>query len=421
MKKNLKLIVPFVLLVIVGIIYLVANNVAEKEIRNTVDNFILDNVPDEVMDYIKIDYDAGVSGLLLTPTIKDVEIAFIYNNVPKDSFVLKIEQIKLKSYEIEDYDIAVQNIHVEYDKISLQKTLVDDFGFSMSETELLSNLDYIKNIDINTSGVCSDIACNADSQISIESLFDIDQKFHLNGSEELIAFYLDNIMNPIDTSALEENPFLIFEALGMLTQIEGISYNLNYIDKGLFDNTDIQQIIEETIEVKEFKVKEIELGLSYDNDQFELNTALNTSLIEFELLISYILDVSMMMIAPEQSVQLANADISIINHGIDNILWELNPYPTKNDALMQIDDIIDQLSDDKYLQENFSNSPEGQIVLNITDEQDAIKSMIIMRNFIENPKQIAIQYSPEEPMDYLALQEMMMSSEWPEGMAIQIN
>jgi hypothetical protein len=299
--------------------------------------------------------------------------------------------------------------------------LVDDFGFSMPETELLSNLDYIKNIDINTSGVCSDIACNADSQISIESLFDIDQKFHLNGSEELIAFYLDNIMNPIDTSALEENPFLIFEALGMLTQIEGISYNLNYIDKGLFDNTDIQQIIEETIEVKEFKVKEIELGLSYDNDQFELNTALNTSLIEFELLISYILDVSMMMIAPEQSVQLANADISIINHGIDNILWELNPYPTKNDALMQIDGMIDQLSDDKYLQEDFSNSPEGQIVLNITDEQDAIKSMIIMRNFIENPKQIAIQYSPEEPMDYLALQEMMMSSEWPEGMAIQIN
>ena len=168
-------------------------------------------------------------------------------------------------------------------------------------------------------------------------------------------------------------------------------------------------------------MKEIELGLSYDNDQFELNTALNTSLIEFELLISYILDVSMMMIAPEQSVQLANADISIINHGIDNILWELNPYPTKNDALMQIDGIIDQLSDDKYLQEDFSNSPEGQIVLNITDEQDAIKSMIIMRNFIENPKQIAIQYSPEEPMDYLALQEMMMSSEWPEGMAIQIN
>ena len=153
----------------------------------------------------------------------------------------------------------------------------------------------------------------------------------------------------------------------MLTQIEGISYNLNYRDKGLFDNADIQQIIEETIEVKDFKVQKIELGLSYDNDQFELNTALNTSLIEFELLIAYILDVSMMMIAPEQSVQLANADISIINHGIDNILWELNPYPTKNDALMQIDDIIDQLSDDKYLQENFSNSPEGKIVLNITD------------------------------------------------------
>ena len=416
MKKHLKLIIPFVLILIVGIIYLVTNNVAEKEIRNTVDNFISNNVPDEVMDYIKIDYDAGVSGLLLTPTIKDVEIAFISNNLPKDSFLLKIEQIKLKSYEIEDYDIAIQNIHVEYDKISLQKTLVDDFGFSMSETELLSNLDYIKNIDINTSGVCSDIACNADSQISIESLFDIDQKFHLNGSQELIAFYLDNIMNPIDTSALEENPFLIFEALGMLTQIEGISYNLNYIDKGLFDNTDIQQIIEETIEVNDFKVQEVELGLSYDNDQFELNTALNTSLIEFELLIAYILDVSMMMIAPEQSVQLANADISIINHGIDNILWEL-----KNDALMQIDDIIDQLFDDKYLQEDFSNSPEGQIVLNITDEQDTIKSMVIMRNFIQNPKQIAIQYSPEEPMSYLALQEMMMSSEWPEGMAIQIN
>jgi len=420
-KKNLKFIIPFVLILIVGIIYLFANNVAEKEIRNTVDTFISNNVPNEVMGYIKIDYDAGISGIFLTPTIKDVEIAFSYNNLPQDSFLLKIEQIELKSYEIENYDIAFHNIHVQYDKISLQKALVDDFGFSMSETELLSNLDYLKDIDINTSGICTDTACDAESQISIASLFDITQKFHLNGPEELIAFYLDNIMNPIDTSALEENPFLIFEALGMLTQIEGISYNLNYVDKGLFDNTDIQQIILETFEVKDFKVQEVGLGLSYDNDQFELNTALNTSLIDFELLISYILDVSMIMIAPEQSVQLANADINIINHGIDNILWELNPYPTKNDALMQIDDIIDQLSDDKYLQENFSNSPEGQIVLNITDEQDAIKSMIIMRNFIENPKQIAIQYSPEEPMDYLALQEMMMSSEWPEGMAIQIN
>ena len=421
MKKNLKFIIPFVLILIVGIIYLFANNVAEKEIRNTVDTFISNNVPNEVMGYIKIDYDAGISGIFLTPTIKDVEIAFSYNNLPQDSFLLKIEQIELKSYEIENYDIAFHNIHVQYDKISLQKALVDDFGFSMSETELLSNLDYLKDIDINTSGICTDTACDAESQISIESLFDITQKFHLNGPEELIAFYLDNIMNPIDTSALEENPFLIFEALGMLTQIEGISYNLNYVDKGLFDNTDIQQIILETFEVKDFKVQEVGLGLSYDNDQFELNTALNTSLIDFELLISYILDVSMIMIAPEQSVQLANADINIINHGIDNILWELNPYPTKNDALMQIDGIIDQLSDDKYLQEDFSNSPEGQIVLNITDEQDAIKSMIIMRNFIENPKQIAIQYSPEEPMDYLALQEMMMSSEWPEGMAIQIN
>ena len=65
-------------------------------------------------------------------------------------------------------------------------------------------------------------------------------------------------------------------------------------------------------------------------------------------------------------------------------------------------------------------SSEGQIISNITGELDPLKSMIMIRNFIENPESINIEYTPKRPIGLMEVQEMMDSPDWPAGMNITI-
>ena len=44
----------------------------------------------------------------------------------------------------------------------------------------------------------------------------------------------------------------------------------------------------------------------------------------------------------------------------------------------------------------------------------------MVRNFIDNPNSIDIEYGPRRPMDLMEIEEMMNSPEWPVGMNIAI-
>ena len=46
--------------------------------------------------------------------------------------------------------------------------------------------------------------------------------------------------------------------------------------------------------------------------------------------------------------------------------------------------------------------------------------MIMIRNFIENPESINIEYTPKRPIGLMEVQEMMDSPDWPAGMNITI-
>ena len=94
--------------------YFAIDYVAKKEIKLAVDKYQSDYMPDYLNDYIEINYDAGVSGLFV-PTIKNLKVNIVYENLPKDVLSINIDEIKLYSYDIKDYNVALINLHVLYD------------------------------------------------------------------------------------------------------------------------------------------------------------------------------------------------------------------------------------------------------------------------------------------------------------------
>jgi len=147
---------------------------------------------------------------------------------------------------------------------------------------------------------------------------------------------------------------------------------------------------------------------------------LDTSYFETSGSIQYEFDSYMLMTEPDQSFKLANAKINIINRGIDDLLWGIDPNINKNEILIEVDSIIDDLNQGDIFKQEFINSSEGQIISNITGELDPLKSMIMIRNFIENPESINIEYTPKRPIGLMEVQEMMDSPDWPTGMNITI-
>ena len=147
---------------------------------------------------------------------------------------------------------------------------------------------------------------------------------------------------------------------------------------------------------------------------------LDTSYFETSGSIQYEFDSYMLMTEPDQSFKLANAKINIINRGIDDLLWGIDSNINKNEILIEVDSIIDDLNQGDIFKQEFINSSEGQIISNITGELDPLKSMIMIRNFIENPESINIEYTPKRPIGLMEVQEMMNSPDWPTGMNITI-
>jgi len=326
----------------------------------------------------------------------------------------------LHSYSANDYEVSLNNFHLDYNKASLQQYLIQNSGFSMSETELISNLDYIRGIDLLMSGKCTNLQCNAESILNVESLFNLEQNFRINGSEDLIAFYLDNILKPMDPEYFEENPFIIFEALGLLAEIKELSYSFDYNDRGLFKNTDLKKIIENNLSIDNFEINQASLGFDFNDKDINLDSTLDTSYFKTSGSIQYEFNSYMLMTEPDQSFKLANAKINIVNRGIDDLLWSIDPNINKNEILIEVDSIIEDLNQGDIFKQEFKNTSEGQIISNITGEGDPLKSMIMIRNFIENPESINIEYTPKRPIGLMEVQEMMDSSDWPSGMNITI-
>jgi hypothetical protein len=419
MNKKLLYIVFVILVFGSGASYLIAGKLAEKEIRSNVDYYISNHVPDYLNDYYEVSYDAGITGFFV-PTISNLEINIKDNGLPKNTLVLKVDSVMLHSYSANDYEVSLNNFHLDYTKASLQQYLIQNSGFSMSETELISNLDYIRGIDLLMSGKCTNLQCNAESILNVESLFNLEQNFRINGSEDLIAFYLENILKPMDPEYFEENPFIIFEALGLLAEIKELSYSFDYKDRGLFKNTDLKKIIENNLSIDNFEINQASLGFDFNDKDINLDSTLDTSYFKTSGSIQYEFNSYMLMTEPDQSFKLANAKINIVNRGIDDLLWSIDPNINKNEILIEVDSIIDDLNQGDIFKKEFTNSSEGQIISNITGEGDPLKSMIMIRNFIENPESINIEYTPKRPIGLMEVQEMMDSPDWPTGMNITI-
>ena len=134
----------------------------------------------------------------------------------------------------------------------------------------------------------------------------------------------------------------------------------------------------------------------------------------------YVFDSSKLMVEPDQAVKLANVKFSLDNSGLDDVLWQLNPFYSKDEILSQVDIIIDEMNQDTALKDEFMESEEGYIITQLTGENDPLKSLIMVRNFIDNPNSIDIEYEPRRPMDLMEIEEMMNSPEWPVGMNIAI-
>ena len=419
--RNKKLI--YIVLAILGfgsaVSYLIAGKLAEKEIRSNIDYYISNHVPEYLNDHYEVNYDAGITGFFV-PTISNIEIHIKDNDLSKNTLVLKLDSLVLHSYKADDYEVSLNNFHLDYDKASLQQYLIQNSDFTMSETELLSNLDYIRGIDLLMSGKCTNLQCNAVSTLIFESLFSLEQKFHINGSEDLIAFYQDNILKPMDPDYFEENPFIIFEALGLLSEIKELSYSFDYNDQGLFKNTYLKEIIENNLAIDNFEINQASLGFDFNDKDINLNSILDTSYFKTSGAIQYEFDSYMLMTEPDQSFKLANAKINIVNRGIDDLLWSIDPNINKNEILIEVDSIIDDLNQGDIFKQEFTNSSEGQIISNLTGEGDPLKSMIMIRNFIENPESINIEYIPKRPIGLMEVQEMMDSPDWPSGMNIII-
>ena len=134
----------------------------------------------------------------------------------------------------------------------------------------------------------------------------------------------------------------------------------------------------------------------------------------------YVFDSSKLMVEPDQAVKLANVKFSLDNSGLDDVLWQLNPFYSKDEILSQVDIIIDEMNQDTALKDEFIESEEGYIITQLTGENDPLKSLIMVRNFIDNPNSIDIEYEPRRPMDLIEIEEMMNSTEWPVGMNVAI-
>jgi hypothetical protein len=134
----------------------------------------------------------------------------------------------------------------------------------------------------------------------------------------------------------------------------------------------------------------------------------------------YVFDSSKLMVEPDQAVKLANVKFSLDNSGLDDVLWQLNPFYSKDEILSQVDIIIDEMNQDTALKDEFMESEEGYIITQLTGENDPLKSLIMVRNFIDNPNSIDIEYEPRRPMDLMEIEEMMNSPEWPVGMNVAI-
>jgi len=419
MNKKLLYIVFAILVFGSGTSYLIAGKLAEKEIRSNVDYYISNHVPDYLNDYYEVSYDSGITGFFV-PTISNLEINIKDSGLTNNTLVLKVDSVMLHSYSANDYEVSLNNFHLDYNKASLQQYLIQNSGFSMSETELISNLDYIRGIDLLMSGKCTNLQCNAESILNVESLFNLEQNFRINGSEDLIAFYLDNILKPMDPEYFEENPFIIFEALGLLAEIKELSYSFDYNDRGLFKNTDLKKIIENNLSIDNFEINQASLGFDFNDKDINLDSTLDTSYFKTSGSIQYEFNSYMLMTEPDQSFKLANAKINIVNRGIDDLLWSIDPNINKNEILIEVDSIIEDLNQGDIFKQEFKNTSEGQIISNITGEGDPLKSMIMIRNFIENPESINIEYTPKRPIGLMEVQEMMDSSDWPSGMNITI-
>ena len=419
--RNKKLIYIVLAILVFGsaVSYLIAGKLAEKEIRSNIDYYISNHVPEYLNDHYEVNYDAGITGFFV-PTISNIEIHIKDNDLSKNTLVLKLDSLVLHSYKADDYEVSLNNFHLDYDKASLQQYLIQNSDFTMSETELLSNLDYIRGIDLLMSGKCTNLQCNAVSTLIFESLFSLEQNFHINGSEDLIAFYQDNILKPMDPDYFEENPFIIFEALGLLSEIKELSYSFDYNDRGLFKNTDLKKIIENNLSIDNFEINQASLGFDFNDKDINLDSTLDTSYFKTSGSIQYEFNSYMLMTEPDQSFKLANAKINIINRGIDDLLWSIDPNINKNEILIEVDSIIDDLNQGDIFKQEFTNSSEGQIISNLTGEGDPLKSMIMIRNFIENPESINIEYIPKRPIGLMEVQEMMDSPDWPSGMNIII-
>ena len=82
----------------------------------------------------------------------------------------------------------------------------------------------------------------------------------------------------------------------------------------------------------------------------------------------YVFDSSRLMVEPDQAVKLANVKFSIDNSGLDDVLWQLNPFYSKDEILSQVDIIIDEMNQDTALKDEFMESEEGYIITQLTGE-----------------------------------------------------
>lgn len=399
------------LFVTLGSSYFVIDKIVEKEIKSNLDSYLNNS--------INLKYDAGISGFFV-PTIKNLVLSSNDESQFPGSVSLSIDKLKLNSYLKDDYNVSFNNISLEYDKESLYEFLNDNEYYSISDAQSLFYLDYINNIDLLLIGKCSNLQCDASNTLNFKSLFIVDQNFHIKGSEALIEFYLNNLFAFINPEPLDENPFLIFEMIGLLGEIDELSYRFNYNDQGLFENTNIKNNIKKNLNINDLSIEQASFGFKFNDQDINLSGLLDTSIFKSSALIDYEFDSYKLMIDPDQSLRFSGLNINIVNYNLDEVLWSIYPDINKDDTLFEIDNIIDEVNQSVESKQAFSLSREGIILSSLTGEKDPLNSLLKIRKFFDAPKEIDIEYKPKRPIGFTEMQEMLSSPEWPIGMKIKI-
>lgn len=220
--------------------------------------------------------------------------------------------------------------------------------------------------------------------------------------------------------AIEKNPFLALSLLEYIDQVEEISLNFSAEEKGFFENERLQLLIKENTDIKDFSIEKVSVGSRFGKGNISFDGSLDSSLIDAELEVAFA-NVDVSQGANFLSViQISTANISLINHGVDEILWEMIGDMRKSDAIREFDVIINDIERNEMLKKNIMESSEAKLLTKIVGEEDPIKAMKIIRDFIINPEKMEIKFEPKEPVGIMDLESKVTRMEWPDDLSITI-